>query len=57
MAKHRDRLFEMLENGELDAYMLARDLMSYLSDDDCKDFAQLNDIELFTEEEEEEEED
>lgn len=52
MAKHRDRLFDMLESGELDAFTLARDLMGYMSDDECADFAHKNDIELFPEEEE-----
>lgn len=50
MAKHRDRLFQMLEEGALDAHQLARDLMGYMSDDECKDFAHSNDIELFPEE-------
>lgn len=57
MAKHRDRLFIMLENGELNAQQLAGDLLGYLSDDDCKEFAHANDIELFPEEEEESPED
>ncbi len=52
MAKHRDRLFEMLEDGQLDAFTLARDLLGYLSDDECKEFAQMEDIELFPEDEE-----
>lgn len=51
MAKHRDRLFELLEDGTLDAHTLARDLMGYMSDDEVKDFAEKNDIELFPEEE------
>ena len=51
MAKHRNRLFIMLENGELNARQLAGDLLSYLADDDCKEFAHANDIELFQEEE------
>jgi hypothetical protein len=50
MAKHRNRLFEMLEEGTLDAFTLARDLMGYMSDDDVKDFAEKNDIELFPDE-------
>lgn len=54
MAKHRNRLYELMEDGALDATTLARDLLGYMSDDDCKDFAQRNDIELFPEEEEEE---
>lgn len=54
MAKHRNRLFEMLEEGTLDAFTLARDLMGYMSDDDCKDFAEKNDIELFPDEDDEE---
>jgi len=57
MAKHRNRLFEMLEEGQLDAFTLASDLMGYLSDDDCKEFAQMNDIELFPEDEEEQDQD
>lgn len=52
MAVHRDKLFSLLEEGALDAFTLARDLMGYMSDDDCKDFAQKNDIELFPEEDE-----
>lgn len=52
MAKHRNRLFEMLEEGTLDAHTLARDLMGYMSDDEVKDFAEKNDIELFPEEDE-----
>lgn len=54
MAKNRDRLFMMLEDGTLDAKTLASDLLGYLSDDECEDFAYKNDIELFPEEEEEE---
>lgn len=51
MAKNRDRLFVMLEDGTLDAKTLASDLLGYLSDDECEDFAHKNDIELFPEEE------
>ena len=57
MAKHRGRLFEMLESGEIDAFTLARDLMGYLSDDECADFAHKNDIQLFPDEDEDEDED
>ena len=59
MAKHRDRLFDMMEEGYLDPETLATDLLGWLSDDDCKEFAERNDIELFPDEEEppEEEED
>lgn len=55
MAKHRNRLFEMLESGELDAKTLAGDLMGYMSDDEVKDFAEKNDIELFPEDDDAEE--
>lgn len=56
MAKHRDALWGMLEDGSLDPKRLASDLLGYLSDDECKEFAQMNDIALFPDEEEEEEE-
>jgi hypothetical protein len=55
MAKHRDKLFEMLEYGLLDPVTLARDLMGYMSDDEVKEFARMNDIELFPDDEEESE--
>ncbi len=51
MAKHRDKLCELLEEG-FDPLQMARDLLGYLSDADCKDFAEKNDIELFPEEDE-----
>lgn len=51
MAKHRDKLAEMLDEGILEAARLASDLLGWLSDDECKEFAQINDIELFPEEE------
>jgi hypothetical protein len=46
MAIHRDALADMLADGILDAKTLARDLLGYLSDDDCEDFARMNDIDL-----------
>ncbi len=46
MAIHRDKLADMLSDGVLDARTLARDLLGYLSDDDCADFARMNDIDL-----------
>lgn len=52
MADNRDRLYEMLESGALDAMTLARDLLGWLSDDDCKDFAHANDISLEDDEDE-----
>lgn len=56
MSKHRDKLAEMLDEGVLDAKQLAKDLLGYLSEDDCKDFAHKNDIQLFPDEDEESEE-
>lgn len=53
MAKHRDKLYEMMEDGTLDPKTLAGDLLGWLSDDDCKEFAERNDIELFPDEDEE----
>lgn len=57
MAKNRDRLCELLDDGVLDAATLARDLLGWLSDDECADFARANDIGLFPDEEEEDEDD
>jgi hypothetical protein len=51
MAKHRNRLCELLDEGALDAATLAKDLLGYLSDDDCAEFARMNDIQLFDEDE------
>lgn len=55
MSKNRDKLLEMIEDGTLDSHTLAKDLLGYLSDDDCKEFAEKNDIELFPEEDDEQE--
>lgn len=46
MAIHRDALADLLNDGILDARTLARDLLGFLSDDDCADFARMNDIDL-----------
>lgn len=56
MARNRDRLCEMLDDGTLDPVQLARDLLNWLSNDDCAEFAHANDIELFEETEDEPEE-
>ena len=53
MSKNRDKLIEMLDEGFLDPKQLAKDLLGYLSDDDCKEFAEKNDIELFPQEDDE----
>ena len=55
MAKYRNKLSEMLENGELNAIQLAGDLLGFLSEADCEEFANNNCLELFPEEDEEEE--
>lgn len=46
MSKNRDKLHDLLESGALDALTLARNLMNWLSDDECQEFAQANDIQL-----------
>jgi len=46
MGIKRNTLHEMLDGGELDAKTLARDLLNWLSEDDCGDFAHANDIDL-----------
>ena len=57
MAKNRDKLLEMLDDGILDPNQLAKDLIGWLSEDDCREFAEQNDIELFPEDDEEDPED
>lgn len=52
MGKHRDKLHEMLDEGVLNAASLARDLLNFLSENDCEQFATSEGIELFPEEEE-----
>ena len=51
MAKNRNRLIELLDEGSLCPKQLANDLLGYLSEDECEDFAHKNDIKLFDEEE------
>lgn len=51
MAKNRDKLIELLDDGVLDPKMLARDLLGWLSDDECAEFAHANDIQLEDEDE------
>ncbi len=46
MRTNRNKLFELLESGVLDAPTLARDLLNWLTDDECLDFAHVNDIDL-----------
>ncbi len=46
MGIHRNKLAEMLDDGVLDARTLARDLLGFLSEDECEDFARMNDIDL-----------
>ena len=53
MARNRDRLYEMLEEGLLEAKTLAGDLLGFLSEDDCAEFAERNGIELWPEEDDE----
>ena len=55
MATNRDKLLEMLDDGVLDASTLAKDLLVWLSDDDCAEFAHANDIPLEDEDEDEDE--
>lgn len=55
MAKNRDKLLDMLDEGLLDAKTLARDLLGWLSEDDCIAFAHANDIALEDDEGESEE--
>lgn len=50
MADNRDKLLEMLDEGLLDAKQLAKDLLGWLSEDDCIQFAHANDIQLEDEE-------
>lgn len=54
MGKHRNKLIELLDEGLLDPKQLANDLLGFLSEDDCEEFAQKNDIDLFPEDDEEE---
>lgn len=46
MGDKRNRLFEMAEEGLLDPLTLARDLLGWLSEDECDEFARANDIGL-----------
>jgi hypothetical protein len=55
MAEKRDKLCEMLESGELDAKEIARQLLCWLSENDCIEFAWAHGIELEDENESEEE--
>lgn len=52
MGMNRNRLIELLDEGSLCPEQLANDLLGYLSEDECEDFARKNDIQLFEEEEE-----
>jgi hypothetical protein len=52
MGKHRDKLHEMLDEGVLSAQTLARDLLNFLSEDECEQFATSEGIELFPDEDE-----
>lgn len=55
MGMNRNRLVELLDEGALCPKQLANDLLGYLSEDECADFASNNDIQLFDENEEENE--
>jgi len=37
MAKHRDRAFEMMDEGLIDARAMAEACLRYMSEDDCED--------------------
>jgi hypothetical protein len=49
--EYTDRLYEMLQDGLIDAESLVQDLLSWLSEDEVKEFAERNDY--ITEEDEE----
>ena len=46
MAENRDKLLQMVEEGQLDATTMVRDLLNWLSEDECVEFAHAHDIEL-----------
>jgi len=49
--EYTDRLYEMLQDGLIDAESLVQDLLGWLSEDEVKEFAERNDY--ITEEDEE----
>jgi hypothetical protein len=49
MGIHRNKLIELLDEGLLNPKQLAFDLLGYITEDECKHFAEVNDIELFPE--------
>jgi len=53
MSGNREKLIDMLLDGAIDAQTLAINLLGYLSQEECADFAHQNDIELFPEDEDE----
>lgn len=46
MGIKRNTLHEMVKSGELDAETIARDLLNWLTEDECGDFAHANGIDL-----------
>ena len=52
--KYTDKILELLEEGILDKDYIIMACLKYMSEDDVKDMAHINDLQLFEEDEDDE---